>query len=575
MGFDDYRALEQLLEEDGATVVDALDRHAGSRDTQVAVTYGETGEQRMYGELARRTDSIAGNLAASGVAPGSFVGVLTTNPLLSTEMMFGAWKCGAIYAPVNYLYAGSMLAYTLNDSAPVTLVVDAGLVGAVADVWPQLTHHPNIVLFGATDAISAADAAGATGTTATPFEVTPFEALLSQAERPRVRIEAQTPCSLVYTSGTTGPSKGVLQPHRWITQYTWPYRRRLTDEDVLYNDLPMYHVGGAYTNVVVALWVGAQVVLWNRFSPNDFWDRIREHGCTAALLLDVMIPWLLGQPASDRDRLNSLNKVHMQPLPLRHREFAERFGIDIVTAGFGQTESGTTIHMILEECAEGEGTPQELYRGKSRQQLREESAAAGVTVLDGREVTRKAATGRPLPFFEVAILDERDRPCPLGTPGHLGIRGKLPHVLFSEYVGKPEKTVEATRNLWFHTGDLVVQDGEGLFYFLDRLGDRIRVRGENVSSVHVEEILQSHPGIEVCAVVGVPSTRSDEDEIIAFVQPVEGASLTVEELRVHAEDTMPRFMRPYAYRIVPEIPRTPTNKLEKHKLRAMLAEETA
>ena len=563
MEFYDHRRLEQLLEEDGATVIEALDRHAESFDARVAIVYGETGEQRTFGDLARRTDSIAGNLAAFGVHSGDSVGVLTTNPLLSTEVMFAAWKCGAIYAPVNYMYAGSMLAYTLNDSAPATLVVDAGLVGAVADVWDRLAHHPSVVLFGDADGHVL------------PFQVTEFESLLSFSPRPTVDIETDTPCSLIYTSGTTGPSKGVLQPHRWLTQYTWPYRRRFTGQDVLYNDLPMYHVGGAYTNVAAAVWVGAQVVLWDRFSPNDFWIRIREHACTAAVLIDVMIPWLMAQPRSDQDRVNSLNKVHMQPLPLRHHEFAERFGIDVVTAGFGQTESGTTIHMVLEECEDGEGTPDELYRGKTRQQLREESAAAGVAVVEGRSVTRKAATGRPLPFFHVAVLDEHDNPCPLGTPGHLGIRGKLPNLLFREYIGKPDKTVEATRNLWFHTGDLVVQDTDGLFYFLDRLGDRIRVRGENVSSVHVEEILQSYPGIEVCAVVGVPSERSDEDDIVAFVQPAEGATLTVRELEGYAEATMPRFMRPLVYRITAELPRTPTNKLEKHKLRAILLDNPA
>lgn len=556
--YDDYRELEALLENGGVHAIEALDRNARELADKVAVTYGETGERLTFGELGERTDALAGNLHRLGVQPGDVVNVLSTNPLLACVAMIGVWKAGAIFAPVNFQYTGQLLTYTLNDAGATLVIVDEGLVGTIADVWTNVTRQPRVVLQGERSDL--------------PFETTPYDDLFAPADRPEVSIEFDTPCSLIYTSGTTGPSKGVLHPHRWITQYTWGLRRRLTTDDVLYNDLPMYHVGGAYANLLAGLWPGAEVQLWDRFSPNEFWKRIESGSCTMAILLDVMIPWLSQAPETDRDRYNTLNKAHMQPLPVSHHAFAKRFGIDSVTAGFGQTESGSPASMLIEECAPGEGTPDELYRGKTQAQLRADMEEIGGLVLPGDQVTRKAMIGIAAPWFEVTVLDDQDRPCPPGQAGHLAVRPKLPGTLFREYVGKPDKTVEAWGNLWFHTGDSVVQDDNGYYYFLDRLGDRIRVRGENVSSVHVEELVGSHPGVDVCAAVGIPSARSDEDEIVAFVQASAGSGVTEDELRAHAEQVMPKFMRPYHYRFVEELPKTPTNKIEKHKLRAMMTD---
>src|SRR5437763_348424 len=167
--------------------------------------------------------------------------------------------------------------------------------------------------------------------------------LTADAKAPDVEVSFDDPANVIYTSGTTGPSKGVLQPYRWIAQYTWSLRALLTEDDVIYNDLPLYHVGGAIANFGRALWSGCEVALWNRFSPDRFWQRIESRGATAAILLDVMMPWLTKAAPSDADRRNTLNKVHMQPLPLYHADFARRFGIDHVTAGFGQTESGAPL----------------------------------------------------------------------------------------------------------------------------------------------------------------------------------------------------------------------------------------
>lgn len=547
--------LTALLEADGATFLEAFDRHASERPEALAVTYGSTGEQLSYGQLAARSDRIAGNLRRLGVQPGDVVSILATDPFASTAWMIGIWKAAAIYGPINFQYSGQLLAYSLDDAKPVLLLCQDSMIDRVSEVWESVDVRPSVLISGV-------------ASSGLPMETSDAAVLDEPAERPSdAEITFSTPCSLIYTSGTTGPSKGVVHSHRWLGQYTWAMRRRLTIDDTIYNDLPMYHVGGAYANVMTALWAGAGVALWDRFSPSEFWARIEAGSCTSAIILDVMIPWLLANPKGADDRRNTLNKAHMQPLPVRHLEFARRFGIDSVTAGFGQTEGGAPAAMVLEECAPGEGTPDDLYIGKTQSQLRADAEAVGLRVLPGEQVTRKAAMGLPVPFFECAVLDELDQPCPPGVAGHWALRPKLPYLLYDEYLGKPEKTLEANRNLWFHTGDSAVQDEEGYFYFLDRLGDRIRVRGENVSSVHVEEILSGHPQVDVAAVVAVPSPRSDEDEIVAFIQADPAHRPEEASLREYAEKNLPKFMRPWQYRFVEDLPKTPTNKIEKHKLR--------
>jgi crotonobetaine/carnitine-CoA ligase len=545
--------LVETLEYDFATAVDAFDHHVATSPDRVAIHYGESGETLTYGELGSLTDHFAGNIATSGVLPGERVSILTTRPLVSTVVMFGLWKAGAVYAPVNFQYAGDLLAYQLNDTAPTALIVDRALLGRVDDIADRLTSGARVIVV---DGLRDGE----------------LGRLLAPADRPDVRVAFDDVANIIYTSGTTGPSKGVVQSHRWINGYCWVGRKMLTPEDVVYNDLPMYHVGGAHFNVVRALWSGAAVSLWDRFSPSDFWRRIREGGCTAAVLLDVMTPWLLGAEPSDDDRSNPLNKVHMQPLPANHHEFALRFGIDFVTSGFGQSETGATLMTLTEQTAEGEGTPDDLRRGLSHADVRAVFEEHGLLTVNGADELPKGIMGRAAPFVEVAVLDDRDQECPVGVVGQLAMRPRLPALFFDEYLAKPEATVRAWRNLWFHTGDAAVLDEDGIYAYVDRLGDRIRVRGENISSFHIEELLTKHPTIQLAAVIAVPSAEGDEDDVVAFVEIADGQTYDADAVRQHCLDVMPKFMRPRQVVPVDQIPRTPTNKIEKYKLRQQWTE---
>ncbi|MFC5951987.1 AMP-binding protein [Pseudonocardia lutea] len=562
--------LTARLRAEDELITDRLRHWARTTGDRTFLYYGEDDVSFTYAEFDRRTDAIAGNLAGSGVARGDRVSVFSLNPMITALMMVGCWKAGAVYAPVNFSYTGRLLSYQLNDTRPVLILTDPALLPALNAVADVLEQPPAVAVYAppptAHDHAPAPDLHPA-------FRPVSWGDLVADAAAPQIALAFDDPANVFYTSGTTGPSKGVLQPFRWMAQYTWGLRMTLSEEDVVYNDLPMYHVGGALANFGRALWQGAEVAVWNRFSPTRFWERVASRGATSAILLDVMIPWLSKAPATADDRRNTLNKAYMQPLPLQHDEFSRRFGIDHVAAGFGQTEAGAPLCVLIEETAEGEGTPPDLYRGHSHEEMAAVAFRKGVPVLQAGQATRKGLMGRPSPFFDVTVRNERDEECAPEEPGHLAVRPKVPGLLLESYLNKPEATVAATRNLWFHTGDAALLGEDGLFYFVDRLGDRIRVRGENLSSFQVEDMLNQHPVIQMSAAFPIPSGEGDEDDIVAFVVPTDGAVLTADEVEAFAVETMPKYMRPRHVRIVDDIPRTPTNKVEKYRLRQRILAE--
>lgn len=562
---DSKRELLATFTESGEFVVAQLDRWARERPQARCFYYGEEDQLLSYAEFGAVTDSIAGFLAVHGTAVGAPVGVLTRNPLIATQAMLGAWKAGAVYSPVNFGFSGRLLAYQLNDTSAAMLVVDATGLQAVLEVWDSLTVKPVLVRCPQRDVQPVPVPQG--------IQVLDWQSACAGHARPAVALAPHDPANIVYTSGTTGPAKGVLLPHRWIAQYTFFSRLILTQEDVIYNDLPLYHVGGAMFNVARAIWVGCEVACWDRFSPTQFWDRIRKVNATTAVLLDAMIPWLMNAPARDDDRANSLNKVHMQPLPMNHHQVARRFGIDVVSCGFGQTESGNGLMAVIEELAPGEGTPPALFRGCDRATRTRRLAQFGVTQVGPEQATVKGFMGRPTPFFDAAIVDAGDEFCAADEVGQLVLRPKVNNTIFTEYIGKPEATTKALRNAWFHTGDAAMCRSDGSFMFVDRMGDRIRVRGENLSSFHIEDLFNQHASVAICAAFAVPAQEGDEDDVVVYLVLKEGAQETEECMHTWAQSGMPKFMRPKHVRFIADLPRTATNKVEKYKLRTMFLQQ--
>lgn len=568
-------AFDDLLAQ-GDLVLDRLDDCAARLPDKTYLHYGEDGLRLSFAQVKAETDRIAAGLVAMGLQPGQPVSVLTRNSLVSALAMFGIWRAGGVFAPVNFNFRGPLLSYQLNDTAPFALVTDRSFAPVLAEIAGELKLERLVV---------HQPAAGDHDHSSEPVPAWPAAWQVQDFAALRHH-DGAVPCiergpfdvaNIVYTSGTTGPSKGVVQPFRWMNHYSQSLRDGTTEDDVLYCDLPLYHVGGAFALVTRALWRGNTVGLWDRFSPTQFWGRIAECGASACILLDVMIPWLMKAPPLPSDRANTLNKVHMQPLPAHHHEVAKRFGFDFVTCGFGQTESGAGFSCTIDELGDEMGTPAAAWKGLSKADYRAHCHRRGRLVVDGREPLPKGFMGRANPVLEVAILDEEDNAVPPGTVGQLAFRPRFPGLLLQEYFRKPEATIQVLRNCWFHTGDAVKQLAEApdTYAFVDRMGGFFRVRGENVSSFEVEALIARHPAVRGVAAVPIPAQVGDEDDIAVFVETMEGASLDEPTLRAHTQAVMPRYMQPLHIRFVAALPVTATNKIEKYKLKRQLLDELA
>ena len=556
---------------EGDVVLERLDDCATRLPDKIFIHYGEDGVRLTFAEFKQATERLAAGLAASGVKSGGAVSVLTRNSLVAALAMFGIWRAGCLFAPINFNFKGLQLAYQLGDTKPSALITDPSFAEILTEIEAELklerviVHRPRPTDHDFTGARFPPSLAGAA--------ILSFaDICASSAPTPQVALGPFDIANIVYTSGTTGPSKGVVQNFRWLNQYSYFLRAFTSEDDVIYCDLPLYHVGGAFALLARAVWKGNTVGLWDRFSPTKFWERIAECGASVCILLDVMTPWLLGASQRPNDRANTLRKVHMQPLPPNHHEVADRFGFDFVTVGFAQTESGFASFGVIDELGEEEGAPPDLRRGLSKADCRAVCERVGVLMVDGRTKLPTGFMGRPSPLLEVALLDQDDNEVPPGAIGQLAIRPRFPGLLLREYFGKPDATIKAFRNLWFHTGDACrrAPGGDGAYLFVDRMGGFFRVRGENVSSFEVEALISRHPKIQATAAVPIAAEVGNEDEIVVFVELVKGESATEEEVRAHAAAVMPKYMAPKHIRFIDALPVTPTNKVEKYKLKQTL-----
>jgi carnitine-CoA ligase len=335
---------------------------------------------------------------------------------------------------------------------------------------------------------------------------------------------------IFYTSGTTGPSKGVLythiQQHATISSFasTW------TEDDCYYCPFPMYHVSGKMTVYAIAM-IGMRGVIREYFKTDEFWSDIKHYGCTTTLLLGAMANFIYRQPERVTDSDTPLNKVLMVPLIPELEDFNRRFGTRVNTV-FNMTEISSPIEANYDETS-------------------------------GMPVT---ACGRTRPGYDLRVVDEHDRELPRGTLGELIVRADHPWVLNAGYFNMAEKTAEAWRNGWFHTGDGFIQDADGWFYFVDRQKDAIRRRGENISSMEVEAHVNTHPAVLESAAIAVASEwGEDEVKIVVVLKP----STTVEPTDLHAylSGIMPKFMLPRFIEFIHALPKTPTEKVRKVALR--------
>ncbi len=337
--------------------------------------------------------------------------------------------------------------------------------------------------------------------------------------------------AVLYTSGTTGPSKGVCCPH---AQYFWWAANTarllgITAEDALLTPLPLFHTN-ALNAFYQALLTGASLAVEPRFSASGFAPALTRHRATVTYLLGAMVPILLGRPPSAQDRAHRARIALAPGVPARfHAPFTERFGIALLD-GYGSTETNFALGCAI-------------------------------------EAQRPGLMGPTFDGFEARVADEDDNSLPDGTPGELLLRAREPFAFAAGYFGMPDATVAAWRNLWFHTGDRVVREADGYFRFLDRIKDAIRRRGENVSAFEVEQVLLAHPAVANAAVYAVPSEFA-EDEVMAAIVPREGMAVAPEAIAAWCRPRLPGFAVPRFIALFAALPTTENGKVEKYRLRA-------
>jgi crotonobetaine/carnitine-CoA ligase len=485
-----------------------------------------TGLSLSRAEFAAGVRSWAGSFRSLGVSSGETVLVMLETSAAAVCAWLGAARLKAIAVPVNTQYRGDMLRYIVNDADARVMVVSAQFVPVVAEVSASCPALKVLVVVedGSSDAVSAAG----------PRSIGSADFLAAAASVGDLPMPAPHDiATVVYTSGTTGASKGVMMP--WAQMYATAFwegpTTELGSDDVIYLPFPFYHVTVSAPIYQMVL-VGGAVVIRDRISVTSYWDEIRAYGITYTNLLGVMVSMLMSQESRPEDSDNPLRIAGVVPRTADIAEFETRFGVRTTTI-FNMTE-------------------------------------ASVPFIDhDGQATDPTSCGFQRPGYETRIVDEWDYPVAMGEVGELIVRTDEPWMLYAGYWRKPAATALAWRNGWFHTGDAFRRDAEGQYFFVDRFKDAIRRRGENISSMELEYLVGRHPDVAEVAALGVPSTLGEED-VKVFVVRVADATLSEADLIGELSAHMPAFMVPRYVEFVEELPKTPTYKIRKVELRSQL-----
>lgn len=495
-----------------------LERRARERpDHELIAMPG--GVSVTYAEFDARVNRIAHGLAGQGVGRGDAVAVMLPNRLELLLVSYALKKLGALEVAVNTAFRGAALAHMAGLARPRLLVADATLVPALAEVWDRIDGVERMVVCGE-------GAEPPAGTRTLSFD----EVVADRDDPPRVDVRAGDLATVLFTSGTTGRSKGCALSHRYAVHCGESIVEGLglVPDDRLYCPFPLHHLDAAFLTVVPALLLGATAAIGERFSVSRFWAELRELGATVFDFMGATLTMLWKAEPRPDDADNPARLAWGVPMPSFRRQFEERFGLALAHC-YGLTDGG----MVSWESP-GAGEPH-------------------------------GSCGRPGRLHEVAILDADGVPVPPGTVGEICLRPREPDAVMHGYHGMPEATLEAFRGLWLHTGDQGRLDEAGHLFFAGRAKDAIRRRGENISAFEVEEGVLEHPAVVECAAVGVPSALSEED-VKVFVVLRPGARLEADELRAFCRARMARHMVPEHVAFVAALPKTQTGKVEKRRL---------
>jgi crotonobetaine/carnitine-CoA ligase len=495
-----------------STVIDTQAERHGDR---VAVSMGA--ESVTYAQLADSAARMAGTYHSLGVAPGDRIATMLDSSPDYLPVWLGSTWAGAIEVPVNTEYRGAFLEHVLRQSGSSILVIDARWLDRLNGL--DLPDLRAIIVRGECD------------TTAKYRPVMSLAEAVAAEPAARVARQERDPVYILYTSGTTGMSKGAVQSNRAALVsmvLSFGVKIGLTHEDVVFSMFPFFH-GTGRNSVCTATWfVGGRVELKPRFSVRTFWSDIETSGSTVFVYMGGVLQWLYGQEPSGADAENPIRLAYGGGAPRGLvPAFERRFGLEIVEC-YGSTELG---------------------------------AAA----VSGHGRQREGSCGLASDHLEIEIQDENDESVPAGTAGQIVARPRAPFSIFSGYWGMPEESLEAFQNLWFHSGDRGIMDEDGFLFFVDRVKDCIRRHGENISSFEIERAVNAHPEVLESAAVAI--SQNDDEEVMIVVVAKMGASIDPADFFHFCIDALPRFAVPKYLRFVEALLRTPSERVQKYLLR--------
>ncbi|MBK6585214.1 MAG: AMP-binding protein [Gammaproteobacteria bacterium] len=508
---------------------DIEQRHIGRAIAMQAQAIGERpflladARRFSFSEVNRRVNELAAGLAARGLTVGERLAFCMESGPEVIFLALAANKLGAVWVPINTEYKGDWLEDTIRRSRPRILVTDTQHAARVADVRERLALEHLLVHGGSSELPEAEELA----TVAVAGALEPDMSGFSRGDI----------CSVLWTSGTTGKSKGVLQSHNVFFNAVRGASEQFaaTEGDVVYSVLPMYNTAAWVTSILRALFNGLPLAIDPQFSVRNFWERVDYYGATQTFTLGAMHMFLWNAPAREDDAAHCLRKMMAIPMPPEvATPFSKRFGVQLMKQGLGQSEAQAL-------CSHNESPDPE---------------------------PPAASCGRPASNLEAKLVDDSGNEVPIGEPGELWVRPLQPYLIFSGYFDDPEATARAFEGEWYKTGDMLRRDDRGYYYFSDRKKDAVRYKGRNISTFEVELAARRHPAIRDCAAFGVPSQElASESELKLDVLLKPGESLTALELAQFINDNAPYFFVPRYIEFVDSLPYTPTNKLQKFKLR--------
>lgn len=502
---------------------DLLEEQAQLRSSSVALEFEEadgTTTQLTYSELLAQVRSTAAGFAHLGIGRGDSVTVhLANSPDFVLTWFALAWL-GAVMVPSNTANQAMELTHVIGYSDSVAVVTEPRYLELVKSVTTSIPALRSVIAARTAEVCEGA--------------VLLHDLKETSDRPPHCRVSADDVQEMLFTSGTTAKPKGVLLTHANALRAGERYSRMLylDQSDRLITSLPLFHVNAQAVSLLPALTLGGTCIVLEEFHASTYWRRVREARATVTSLVAMQARTLLAQPESESDTTHSLRRVFyaINISDAEKEAFESRFGVELIN-GYGLSEAMTVVCMAP------------VFGEK-----------------------RWPSVGRPTIDRTVRLVDGDGRDVPTGTPGECIVQGIPGRTLMKGYYKDPKATAEALRDGWLHTGDQLVADEQGYFYFVDRKRDMIKRAGENISALEVESVILEHPDVLEVAVVGAADPIRDQ-AVKAFVVPRPGAALEPDDVIDFCSGRLAKFKVPTLVELIDALPRTSIGKVQKGILR--------